>query len=105
MTIIQDRITKATRARRFQDGYEPDWVRKAETFNPPEAKLPSAEPDQPVEIGSLGEGDAFQIVGGAHGIVTGAPRNGLALVNVGVGNRYIAGTTLVIQSAPDSTAP
>ena len=103
MTIIADRIQKATRARRFRDGYEPSWIHKADTFNPPEAKLPSAEPDQPVELGALEEGDAFAYADGSgHGIVTGAA-TGIAMtqVDTGTGNRYVSATTPVVCSAPE----
>lgn len=104
MNLIADRIQKAAAARRYRPGYgPPESVRKmaAWTFNPPEAKLPSAEPDQPVEVGSLAEGNTFQIVGGSHGIVKAPARNGFVLINDGGVDRYVVASTAVIRSAPE----
>lgn len=103
MSLSADRMTKAVKARRFRPGHEPEWIAKAWTFNDPDdASLPSAEQDEPVELGGLEEGDAFAFADGSgHGIVTGRA-TGLAMTRIedGAGHRYVPPTTPVIRSAP-----
>lgn len=102
--IISDRIRGAAKARRFAEGHEPDWVRKAAEYPNANNTLPSGVPDQAVALGDLSEGDTFSIVAGGHGIVRAEARNGLVLVDTGTGNRYLPDTTPVFRSAPESHA-
>ena len=87
--IIGDRINKATKARRFRLGTEPDWVGKASAYPNANTTLPSDNPDAPVEVGTLEPGDASQIIGGSHGLVKAPARNGFALINDGGVDRYV----------------
>jgi hypothetical protein len=105
MSLISDRIQKVTKARRWRDGHEPSWVTKAE-FPNADSPLPSNVPDDPVQVGTLRQGDAFAFADGSgHGIVTGkATGLGMTMVDAGIGNCYIASTRLVIPSAAEANA-
>jgi len=94
-------MQKAAKVRRWRDGYEPSWVKKAADY--PNWYEPPG--DQPTELGRLTVGDSFYLadasVTASQGIVLAEERVGLVRVDTGTGSRYLPATTPVTRSAAE----
>jgi hypothetical protein len=100
MSLIRDRINGAAKARRFMDGHEPDWIRKAAEYVNADEQAKWDEAVETVTLGALQPGDGFRLVEGSstatHGTVTGTATGiGMVMVDTGTGNRYLPDTTPV----------